>query len=159
MPAWKDAKKKLKEKHSKGKKMWKKKIEKKKMSRMISFIIMAYWINIGSKNQAVIVYWPKNDCIHAEIYNIAMLIWPFFVNFAHYFLACSAANICNLLSATGNCILHGTVGENRKNRWQKHLFSRHLFCNCGGAAIFTTSVDCSTYLWHDLQICTRTTIS
>ena len=44
------------------------------MSRMISFIIMAYWINIGSKNQAVIVYWPKNDCIHAEIYNIAMLI-------------------------------------------------------------------------------------
>ena len=44
------------------------------MPRMISFIIMGYWINIGSKDQAVIVYWPKNDCIHAAICNIAMLI-------------------------------------------------------------------------------------
>ena len=47
MPAWKDEEKKLKEKRCE------KKIEKKKMPRMISFIIMGYWINIGSKDQAV----------------------------------------------------------------------------------------------------------
>ena len=87
MPAWKDSEKKLIEKNSKGKKMWKKKIEKKKMPRMISFIIMSYWINIGSRFQAVIVYRPKNDCIHAEIYNIAMLIWPFFWKFCSLFFS------------------------------------------------------------------------
>ena len=93
--------------------MLKKKIEKKKMPRMISFIIMGYWINIGSKDQAVIVYCPK---YMLKSITLQCLFDPFFVNFAHYFLACSAANICNLLSATGNCILHGTVGENQKNR-------------------------------------------
>ena len=68
------AEKKAKGKTFKRKKDVKQKIEKKKMHRMISFIIMGYWINVGSKDQGVIVYWPKNDCIHAEICNIAMLI-------------------------------------------------------------------------------------
>ena len=75
------------------------------------------------------------------------------------FSACKASSPTSSVFKLRCCFLHGTVGKVRENWWKKHFTSCHVFRGCGSIAVFATFVDCSSHLFHDLQIFTWTTLS
>ena len=81
------------------------------------------------------------------------------LSYIFFFSACKTSSPTSSIFKLRCGILHGTVGKVRENWWKKHTPSSHIFRGCGSIAIFATFTDCSSHLFHDLQIFTRTTLS